>query len=76
MACAGTQEYRIAGVDALDPVDLDILDCGAVHSGDRDGAAVGVVDLYVLEFEVLELTSCVGSELDAIGARSAHAILH
>ena len=75
MTRSGTEENRVAGVDAPDAVDHDIFDLGSVNGSDGNGAAIGVEYGYILEPEVLELTSGVGSELDSVGAGTADAVL-
>ena len=49
VAGTGPQEDRVTGVEALDSVDFNILDSGTVNRCDCDSAAVGVVDLDILE---------------------------
>ena len=75
MTRSGTEENRVAGVDAPDAVDHDIFDLGSVNGSDGNGAAIGVEYGYILEPEVLELTSGVGAELDSVGAGTADAVL-
>ena len=58
MAGTGPQEDRVTGVEALDSVDFNILDSGTVNRCDCDSAAIGVVNLDILEFEVAELDAC------------------
>ena len=76
IAGSRTKENRVASVKAPEAVDLHILDLSSVHGSDGDGAAVGVEYGHILEPEVLELATGVGSELDAVGAASSDAVLY
>ena len=76
VAGTGADEDGVAGVQAAQAVNLHVFNLGAVHGGDGDGRTVGVHDGHVPEAEVLELTAGVGTELDAVGAAAAAAVLH
>ncbi len=75
MTGTDSYEYRVACMDALQPVHLHVFDGASIHRGNLDGAPVGIENLDVPELEVFESSEGVSAEFDSVRAAPAGAVL-